>query len=90
METAAHAQGHGLLNTMILMQAETMNLWEKLGKTSGKTYFSGSGKGKRADKSYEPFHTPDRFSGDWTSIAIEAGWQPMPDGGCWSQREKSK
>lgn len=35
-------------------------------------------------------HTPGHFSGDWLSIVIEAGWQPMPDGGCWSQREKSK
>lgn len=74
METAAHAQGHGLLNIIIIMQMEAMGLWGKLGETSGKTYFSRSGKRKRADRSYEPFHTPDYFSGDWPSIAIEAGF----------------
>lgn len=50
-----------------------MGFWGKLGETSGKMYFSNSGTVKRADKSYEPFHSPDHFSGDWPSIAIEVG-----------------
>lgn len=35
METAAHAQGHGLLHTMIMIQAETMSLLGETGRNFG-------------------------------------------------------